>query len=98
MTPVSGRGTIASWIVNHHRFSAAFDSPYVVVLVRLDEQDDLVIPGGWFGPEEGSGLAVGISVMAGFLDVTTDEGNEPVTLLQWRLAHEPDAVEPEEQS
>ena len=37
----SGRGTVASWIVNRHAFGAAPSSPYVVLLVRLEEQDDV---------------------------------------------------------
>src|SRR5581483_1309903 len=45
----SGRATVASWIVNHHSFSPAFASPYVVVLARLEEQDDLLLPGGYGG-------------------------------------------------
>ena len=41
----SGRATVASWIVNEHRFSDVFPVPYVVVMARLDEQDDILVPG-----------------------------------------------------
>jgi uncharacterized OB-fold protein len=57
---ILGRGKVASWFVNHHRFSPAFDLPYAVVLVRLDEQDDLLIPGPFAG--ELSELRIGLSL------------------------------------
>jgi uncharacterized OB-fold protein len=47
--PASGRGTVASWIVNHHSFLADLPPPYTVVLVRLAEQDDILLPGAWLG-------------------------------------------------
>ncbi len=50
--PVSGRATVASWIVNHHSFLAGLEPPYTVVLVRLDEQDDVLIPGAWLDEGE----------------------------------------------
>jgi uncharacterized protein len=40
--PVSGRGTVASYSINHQRWSpTATAEPYVVGLVQLAEQDDL---------------------------------------------------------
>src|SRR5690606_20702017 len=56
--PTGGRGAIASWVVNHHSFSAAFASPYAVVTVRLDEQPDLLLVGSFRG--EIAELAVGL--------------------------------------
>ena len=41
----SGRATVASWIVDEHPFTDAFPVPYVVVMARLDEQDDILVPG-----------------------------------------------------
>ncbi len=35
---VSGRGTVASYTVNHHQWLPGFDPPYVVALVELVEQ------------------------------------------------------------
>jgi hypothetical protein len=87
--PASGRGTIVSWIVNRHAFSPAFASPYVVVSVRLDEQDDVVMPSGWGGLGDGSDLAVGMPVSVTFVDLDADEADEadagggPATLLSW---------------
>src|SRR5437870_106855 len=64
--PASGRGVVASWIVNHHAFNSAFPSPYVVLLVRLEEQDDLLLPGAYAGDPAGSDLAVGLPLVVTF--------------------------------
>ena len=80
----SGRATIASWIVNHHGFTATFGSPYTVVLARLDEQDDILIPGGWAGATDGADLRIGLSVTAGFDDLASAGEDPAVTLLRWQ--------------
>jgi uncharacterized OB-fold protein len=77
---VSGRGTIASWIVTHHAFLPAYTDavPYVVALVRLAEQDDLVMYGDLRGikPDE---VEPGLAVRADFDDL------EPgLTIVRWR--------------
>jgi uncharacterized OB-fold protein len=82
--PASGRGTVASWVVNRHGFGGAFPLPSTVLLVRLEEQDDLLLPGGWAGEPDGRGLAIGLPVVAGFDDVPADDGGDTVTLLTWR--------------
>ena len=82
----SGRATVASWIVNHHAFSDAFAVPYVVVLARLDEQDDILVPGAYGGAPDGHGLFVGQSVIVAFDDVAVPEGVDPVSLLRWMPA------------
>jgi hypothetical protein len=84
----SGRGEIASWIVNRHEFGLGPESPYVVLLVRLAEQDDLVLPGGFDGPADGAGLAIGLSVVAAFEDQPVAAGEPPLALLRWRLARD----------
>ena len=88
--PATGRGTVASWIVNHHSFVPRVPSPYVVVLVRLDEQDDILMPGGWDGPGDGTGLTIGLPVEVGYDDVAVDgdtgPSQEAVALLRWRPA------------
>jgi uncharacterized OB-fold protein len=76
---VSGRGTVAGWIVNHHAFSADVASPYAVILVRLDEQDDCKLVGSFAGAI--GELHAGLPVRAVFDDVT-----EGVTLLSWEPA------------
>jgi uncharacterized OB-fold protein len=42
-----GTGEVHSWITTHNVYSAAFAKlvPYTTVLVRLDEQADILIPG-----------------------------------------------------
>lgn len=77
----SGRGEVASWIVNHHRFSESWTSPYAVVTVRLAEQDDILIPGSFDGPIRA--LSMRLAVTAGFDDVDVPDG-ESFTLLTWR--------------
>lgn len=81
--PVSGRGRVVSWTVNH-RAAPGVPVPYVVLLVRLDEQSDIHIPGFFDGPADGTGLTLGASVIAGFEKVTDHNGE--ATLLRWRLA------------
>jgi len=45
--PVAGTGEVHSWIVTHQVYAPTFVDlvPYTTVLVRLDEQDDILIPG-----------------------------------------------------
>jgi uncharacterized OB-fold protein len=44
---VGGAGEVHSWIVTHQPYGPAFVDavPFVVALVRLDEQSDILIPG-----------------------------------------------------
>ncbi len=84
--PVSGRGTVASWVVNHHGFSDAFGSPYTVVLVRLDEQDDVLVLGAWSGAADGTDVQMGLPVAVGFDDVPARDDAPAFTRLQWRPA------------
>jgi uncharacterized OB-fold protein len=85
-TRASGRGRVASWIVNHHPFGAALPSPYVVVMVRLDEQDDILMPGTWAGARDGTDLAIDASVALEFDDVRVPGGQPALSLLRWRAA------------
>ena len=80
----SGHGTVASWVVNRHGFGGAFPLPSTVLLVRLEEQDDLLLPGGWAGAPDGTDLEMGLAVVAGFEDIAEDEGGGAMTLLSWR--------------
>lgn len=76
----SGQATVATWIVNEHRFSEAFPVPYVVVLARLDEQDDILVPGAYGGAADGHDARVGQRVVVAFDDV---DGAGGVALLRW---------------
>lgn len=82
-TEVSGQGAVASWIVNHHAFLSGFTSPYTVAMVRLDEQDDICIPGFWHGAGE---PADGMAARVVFERHVDDEGE--FTVVGWRPAHE----------
>jgi uncharacterized protein len=41
--PVSGRGQVFTYTVNHHPFDPTIPLPYVIAIVALEEQDDLRI-------------------------------------------------------
>ena len=41
--PVSGRGTVFTYTVNHQPFNPAVPVPYVIAIIQLDEQEDLRI-------------------------------------------------------
>ena len=78
--PVSGRGTVYSWVVAHPPLLPAFVdlAPLVVLLVELEEVDDLRIVGNLLGegPED---VAIGMPVEVAFEQVAAD-----VVLPQWR--------------
>jgi uncharacterized OB-fold protein len=82
--PVSGAGEIVSWIRTHHAFLPGFAAPYDTVFVRLDVdggQDDIVMPGTWFGADE---PAIGMRVQAHYDDIEREEQEGGrVTLLGW---------------
>ena len=54
---VAGTGEVHSWVVTHQPYAPSFVDlvPYTIALVRLDEQDDILIPAPL---AEGSGVAV----------------------------------------
>jgi uncharacterized OB-fold protein len=81
---VTGRGTVASWIVNRHTFGGAVPSPSVVLLVRLEEQDDLLLPGASAGDPEGADLALGVPVLLE-LEPGAPGDTDAVTLLRWKV-------------
>ena len=95
--PPSGRGSVASWIVNHHPFSEAFASPYAVVTVRLEDQADLLLPGSFTGPLDR--LRIGLEVEADFDDVdAVDEAGQRFTLLTWRPQYGADSRRPDDRA
>ncbi len=72
---------MASWIVNRHPFFPGMEVPSVVVLVRLEDAEDVLVPGGWTGSPDGSELRVGLPVRVGY-----EDNAEGVTLLVWQAA------------
>jgi len=85
-----GRASVASWIVNRHRFVPSLASPYTVVLGRLEDQEDILIPGAWGGRPDGIDLAVGLPIDAGFEDLPVDPagggGSQPLAVIRWQAA------------
>jgi uncharacterized protein len=88
--PACGRGTVESWTATYHAFGPGVEVPFAVVLVRLDDQDDIFVPGYVEGPGDGSELEIGLPVTAGFEDVVA-AGGKPLTLLRWKPAAPPSA-------
>ena len=79
MVESGARGSVVSWAVNRHPFAPGFGDvvPYVSVLVRLDEQDDVVIPGLLDDADAGR-VEIGTRVEAVF-----DPGSDEIT---WRVS------------
>ena len=52
--PVKGTGEVHSWVITHQNYlpSLAPFMPYTIALVRIDEQDDILIPGRLLSPVE----------------------------------------------
>ena len=77
--PVSGRGTLESWIAFHRAYWPGFaeDVPYDVCLVRLAEGPLLV--SNLVGGTEGARLGAA-------LEVVFDRVSDEVTLPKWRLS------------
>jgi hypothetical protein len=69
--------------VNHHPFGDAFPPPYTVVTARLQDQEDILVPGGYSGPADGRGLVMGAALVVDFEDLADEEGQQ-WTLLRWR--------------
>ncbi len=80
--PLSGRGSVVSWVVTHHRFATHHDPEMVTLFVSPVEQDDIMMPGLWKGMES---PAVGMPVRLVFEDVDGVTGGT-ATLLAWRPA------------
>jgi uncharacterized OB-fold protein len=82
----SGDGTVVSWTVSHRTFQPGRPAPFVVVLVRLAESANLILPGGWSGAADGSDLAVGLAVHADYVPCDGEADSPPAALLSWRPA------------
>jgi uncharacterized OB-fold protein len=76
-TDSPGTGAVYSWVITHQAYAPdlANLAPYPVALVRLDEQDDILIPGRYVGEAE---LAQGLQVRVRFERVS-----EEIGLLLW---------------
>jgi uncharacterized OB-fold protein len=63
--PVSGRGTVFTYTVNHQPFNPDVPVPYVIAIVQLDEQADLRIASNIVDCEPDS-VHVGLAVEVRF--------------------------------
>jgi uncharacterized OB-fold protein len=79
----SGAGTVATWTVVHRTPVHDLATPYVVVLARLAEAPNLLVPGGWAGAAEGTDIRTGLEVRAGYRDLDTPAGTDAAALLCW---------------
>src|SRR5690606_41632961 len=83
--PVSGRGTVFTFTVNHQQYHPEVPPPYVIAVVELEEQADLRLPTNIVGcPPEA--VTIGAAVRVTFeqhgdihvpvftLDGATEEG------------------------
>lgn len=75
---VSGAGEVHSWIVTHQPYGPAFVDrvPFTVVLVRLDEQPDILIPGLFVSEAK---LHQGVRV-----DVVPERVTDTVGVVTWQ--------------
>ena len=76
--PVTGRGHLYSWTVAEHAVHPAFEAPYTIVLVELDDEPRVRLVGHLPGAPE---LVAGQPMEAWF--ETVDDGT---VLVQWRPA------------
>lgn len=74
-----GKGEVYSWVITHQAYAPDLAKliPYPVALVRLDEQDDILIPGRYVGEVE---LAQGLRVRA-----QPERATEEIGLLTWNV-------------
>lgn len=79
-TEAGGGGEVYSWVVTHQPYGPDLARlvPYTVALVRVDEQDDILIPGRYVGATE---IHQGLRVRALAEPATDDVG-----LLTWDAA------------
>ncbi len=81
----AGAGEVYSWVVTHQPYAPDLAAlvPYTIVLVRLDEQDDILVPGRFTSEVE---VHQGLRVRAAPERVTAEIG-----VLNW----EPESNTPE---
>jgi uncharacterized OB-fold protein len=77
--PISGRGEIYAFIINHRPAAPGFDEllPYPIALVSPEENPELHIPGRIVGASNES-VAVGQAVQAEVVDLPGSEWKVPV--------------------
>jgi uncharacterized OB-fold protein len=76
----SGTGEVYSWVVTHQPYSPDLATivPYTIALVRIDEQDDILIPGRFVSDVE---IRQGLRVTA-----VPERVADEVGVLNWEAA------------
>jgi hypothetical protein len=69
--PVSGRGSVYSFTVNHHPWIPGFDPPYVVAIVELEEQAGLRLTSNITGCEIDA-VSIGMPVQVCFEEIADE--------------------------
>lgn len=79
-TNAGGGGEVVSWAVTHQPYGPDLAKlvPYTVALVRVDEQDDILIPGRYVGEPE---IHQGQRVVA-----VAERATDDIGLLTWDAA------------
>jgi uncharacterized OB-fold protein len=74
----NGTGEVYSWVVTHQPYAPELAAlvPYTIALVRLDEQDDILIPGRFVSDVE---IHQGLRVRA-----APERVSEDVGILVWK--------------
>ena len=83
-TPVSGRGRVHTYTVNHQPWIPGFDPPYVIAIVELEEQEGLRLTTNIVGCEPAD-VRIGLPVRVVF------EQHDDVYIPLFELAEDGDA-------
>ncbi len=83
--PVSGRGTVFTYTVNHQPFNPAVPVPYVIAIVELEEQADLRIASNIVDCEPDS-VRVGLPVEVRFERQDVDDESVYMPVFAPRVA------------
>ena len=83
--PVSGRGTVFTYTVNHQPFNPAVPVPYVIAIVELEEQADLRIASNIVDCEPDS-VYVGLPVEVRFERQDVDDESRYMPVFAPRVA------------
>jgi hypothetical protein len=75
-TPVTGAGTVHTFIIEHHRVAPGFDAerPYAIALVALDEAPHARVPGRIVGAKP-EAVHIGARVQAEIVPLPGDEAH-----------------------
>ena len=84
---VAAQGTVSSYTIVHHVIHPLLADavPYNVIIVELDEFPHVQIVGNLLDSANAD-VSIGLAVTGSWTEPLPPEGQEPVRLLQWRVA------------